>query len=82
MIVTISRVHENLFAGEAASLTAPTTEGVVTILPKHEPLVANLKAGIIVVRLPAQAGTGAEEKRFEVTDGVLEVSGNQATVLL
>ena len=76
MIVTVSRVHENLFAGEAVSLTAPTTEGVVTILSKHEPLVANLKAGTVVVR------TGADEKKFEVTDGVLEVSGNQATVLL
>jgi F-type H+-transporting ATPase subunit epsilon len=76
MHVTIARVHENLFAGEALSLTAPTTEGEVTILPHHEPLVANLKPGSVIVR------TEAEEKRFEVTDGVLEVSGNQATVLL
>ncbi len=76
MLVTIAKVHENLFAGEAQSLSVPTTEGIVTILPKHQPLVANIKAGVIVVR------TVSEEKRFNVTDGVLEVSGNQATVLL
>ena len=76
MLVTIAKVHENLFVGEAFSLTAPTTEGEVTILPKHEPLVANLKAGTIRVK------TEAGEKIFEVLDGVLEVSGNQATVLL
>ncbi|MEK9177324.1 MAG: F0F1 ATP synthase subunit epsilon [Patescibacteria group bacterium] len=76
MNVTIAKVHENLFAGEALSLSVPTTEGVVTILPKHEPLVANLKAGSVVVR------TKDGEKTFSVTDGVLEVSGNQATVLL
>lgn len=76
MFVTIAKVHENLFSGEADSLTAPTTEGVVTILPKHEPLVANLKEGELIVR--SKDG----EKKFNVTDGVLEVSNNQATVLL
>jgi len=76
MFVTIAKVHENLFSGEADSLTAPTTEGLVTILSKHEPLVANLKAGELVVRI------SGEEKKFTIVDGVLEVSGNQATVLL
>ena len=76
MKVTIAKVHENLFSGEALSLTAPTTEGEVTILPHHEPLVANLKKGSIIVK------TQAGQQIFEVLDGVLEVSGNQATVLL
>lgn len=76
MFVTIARVHENLFSGTADSLTAPTTEGLVTILPKHEPLVANLKAGELIVR------AHGEEKKFNITDGVLEVSGDQATVIL
>ena len=76
MKVVIAKVHENLFSGEADSLTAPTTEGVVTVLPKHEPFVASLKAGVLTVRTPQ----GARE--FPVIDGVLEVSGNQATVIL
>lgn len=76
MQVTIAKVHENLFQGEAQSLTVPTTEGVLTVLSKHEPLVAILKSGNIHVR------TSAGEQTFFVTDGVLEISGNQATVLL
>ncbi len=76
MHVTVAKVHENLYSGEAVSLTVPTTEGEVTILPKHEALVATLKPGTVTIR--AQGG----EQTFAVESGVLEVSGNQATVLL
>ena len=76
MRVTIAKVHENLFDGEALSLSAKTTEGEVTILPKHEPFVANLGDG--EVRVHTQAG----EQKFEISGGVLEVSNNQATVIL
>jgi len=76
MRVIISKVHENLFDGEATSLSAKTTEGEVTILPKHEPFVANLGAGDVVVH------TAEGEKKFDISSGVLEVSNNQATVLL
>jgi F0F1-type ATP synthase epsilon subunit len=82
MQVTIAKVHENLFAGEAVSLTAPTAAGEVTILSKHEALVTTLKPGTITVRLPAQAGTASVEKAFTVEAGVLEVSHDQVTVLL
>ncbi len=76
MRVTIAKVHENLFDGEALSLSAKTTEGEVTILPRHEPFVANLAPGTVIVR------TDSGEKTFEIQDGVLEVSNNQVTVLL
>lgn len=76
MQVTVARVHENLFAGEAVSVTVPTTAGVVTVLPKHEAFVSTLQAGTLVVR------TAAGEQEFEVESGVLEVSNNQVTVLL
>jgi F-type H+-transporting ATPase subunit epsilon len=76
MLVTIAKVHENLFSGEALSLSARTTEGEVTILPKHEPFVANLVAGNVTVK--TENGT----QKYEIAGGVLEVSNNQATVLL
>lgn len=76
MKVTIAKVHENLFSGDAVSLTAPTVEGEMTILSKHEPMVTTLKEGTLTVR------TATEVKEFPVTDGVLEVSHDQATVLL
>lgn len=76
MRVVIARVHENLFDGEALSLSAKTTEGDLTILPKHEPFVANLAPG------PVTLHTTEGEQKFDVSEGVLEVSNNQATVLL
>jgi F-type H+-transporting ATPase subunit epsilon len=76
MQVTIARVHENLFSGEAVSLSARTTDGDVTILPNHEPYVANLAPGVVTVR------TKEGPTNFEIDGGILEVSGNQATVLL
>jgi F-type H+-transporting ATPase subunit epsilon len=76
MKVVISKVHETLFSAEAESLSAPTTDGVVTILGHHEPLVATLKSGTVIVK----AKDGVHD--FIVEGGILEVSGDQATVLL
>ena len=76
MQVTIARVHENLFAGEAVSVTVPTTDGEMTILSKHAALVATLKAGTVTVR------TAGGEQTFPVESGVLEVSNDQVTILL
>lgn len=77
MHVTIAQVHENLFSGDAESLTVPTTDGEITVLQNHEPLVATLKPGTVTVR-----DTGAVLGQFTVESGVLEVSANQATILL
>ena len=76
MNVTIAKVHENVFSGEAVSLTATTGAGEVTILGNHEPYVANLVSGIVTVR------TKEGPTNFEISGGILEVSNNQVTVLL
>lgn len=76
MHVTIAKVHENLFAGDAQSVTLPTVGGEVTILSKHEPMVTTLLPGTVTVR--AHDGTHT----FDVVGGVLEVSSDQVTVLL
>lgn len=76
--LTIARVGENLFDGEAVSLTVPGEEGVLTVLANHEPFVSPLVPGAI--HLEADDGTRHE---LEVAEqGILEVSNNQATVLL
>lgn len=76
MRVVIARVHENVFAGDALSLSVPTTSGNVVILPNHEPYVATLKQGTVTVV------DAAGSHSYDVEGGVLEVSNNQATVLL
>jgi F-type H+-transporting ATPase subunit epsilon len=76
MHVHIAQVNNVLFNGTATLLTVPGTEGEMTILPHHEPLVSTLKAG--VVRVESENG----EETFTIAQGILEVSNNQATVLL
>ncbi len=75
--LTVARVGENLFDGEALSATVPGVDGVFTVLAGHEAFVSQLKAGD--VRVEAADGT---KHHFEITHGIAEVSGNQATVLL
>ena len=76
--LTIAKVGENLFDGEAVSLIAPGTDGVLTVLANHEPFVTPLKPGMIQV----EAENG-EKQSFELqSQGILEVSQNQATVIL
>lgn len=75
--LTIASVSESLFDGEAVSATFPGAAGSLTVLAHHEPLVTTLVPGTVMVR--TSDGT---ERSFEVTAGVLEVSSNQATVIL
>lgn len=76
--LTIARVGENLFDGEALSLTVPGTEGVLTVLANHEPFVTPLKEGEIHI----QTSEGVAQTIVATGSGILEVSNNQATVLL
>ena len=76
--LTVARVGENLFDGEAVSVTLPGTEGVFTVLAGHEALVSPLKEGEITI----EAADGRKEKVVIAAPGLAEVSGNQATVLL
>ena len=78
MRLTIAKVHENLYEGEAYSVLLPGEGGQFEVLSHHAPLVAKLRAGTISVR----ASRDAEPKKFETKGGVVEVSGNAAIVLL
>ena len=78
MRVIIARVGETLYEGEAHSLTVPGRAGEMTILSHHMPLVSTLKKGTVTVRETKDS----EPKEFEIQEGVLEVSGDSATVLL
>lgn len=76
MQTTVSKVDQPLFAGAAVSVTVPSVEGELTILPEHVALIVPLKAGTLTVR------TEAGEETVPVDGGVCEVSRNQVTVLL
>jgi F-type H+-transporting ATPase subunit epsilon len=76
MRVVIAKVTENLYDGEAESLTVPGSAGEMTVLGEHMPVVTTLKEGTIVVR--AKDG----EKTFAIKGGVMEVRRDGATVIL
>ncbi|OGG65550.1 ATP synthase F1 subunit epsilon [Candidatus Kaiserbacteria bacterium RIFCSPLOWO2_02_FULL_45_11b] len=75
--LNIARVDGSLFMGEVVSVTVPGSEGEMTLLPDHTPLVSALRAGTITLR---KADGEAEE--FPVVSGTLEVSKNSVTILL
>lgn len=76
--LTVAHLAENLFEGEALSVTLPGAEGVFTVLKGHEAFVTPLREGTAVIKdaegtireIPLEAG------------GIAEVSGSQTTVLL
>ncbi len=75
--LTIARIGENLFDGEALSLIVPGEEGILTVLAGHEPFVSPLTAG--EARVLTSDGT---QTIALPTTGILEVSGDQATVII
>lgn len=75
--LTIARVDAPVFSGSVTSVTVPGSEGEMTLLADHTPLMTALRAGTITVR----KADGSTET-FEVTTGTLEVSQNQVTILL
>jgi F-type H+-transporting ATPase subunit epsilon len=64
-----------LFSGDVDSVVLPGTEGEMTILPQHAPLLTALRPGIVVV-----SSTSGEQRIF-VRGGFAEVNPNGLTVL-
>ncbi len=65
-----------LFSGDVASVIIPGTEGEMTILPNHAPVLSTLRPGYVTV---AKAG-GSSEKIF-VRGGFAEVNAKGLIVL-
>ena len=65
-----------LFSGDVASVVIPGTEGEMTILPQHAPILATLKPGIVTITREG----GATERIF-VKGGMAEVNPQGLTLL-
>jgi len=76
--LTVARVGENLFVGEARSVSLPGVEGVFTVMAHHEAFVSQLKEGEVKIE-----DAHGEKHSVQIPHGgVAEVSGNQVTVIL
>lgn len=76
--LTIANVGENLFDGDAVSVSLPGVEGAFTVMAGHEAFVTPLKSGVALVK----TADGTETSYTLHPGGIAEVSGGQATVLL
>ncbi len=76
--LTVAKVGENIFDGEAISVSLPGTEGVFQVLAGHEASVSELAPGKMQIK-----DADNQLYDFELLEGgIAEVSGNQATILL
>ncbi|MEK9167984.1 MAG: F0F1 ATP synthase subunit epsilon [Patescibacteria group bacterium] len=73
----IATIDTILFSGQARGVVCPGSDGELTILAHHTPLVTTLKGGVVRVLL-----SNGEEETFPVESGILEVAGNKAVILL
>jgi len=69
--------EESIFSGLAEFVAAPAKMGEVGIYPRHAPMITNIKAGALRVKVPDQA----EEVLIFVSGGILEVQPGVITVL-
>jgi F-type H+-transporting ATPase subunit epsilon len=68
--------ERSVVSEEADSISVSTSEGYITILPGHVPLVANLVSGEMTIR------NGGEEHILHVAGGFVQVkAGNQVVML-
>ena len=65
-----------VFSGEVEAVLLPGTEGDMTVLPGHAPVMTALKTGFIVLN-----GLGSTGSRVLVRGGFAEINGQGVTVL-
>jgi F-type H+-transporting ATPase subunit epsilon len=74
--VDIVSAESEIFSGPAEMVFAPAIMGEVGIMPRHAPLLTQLRPGEVRIKLP-----GGEEEFFYVSGGMLEVQPHVVTVL-
>ncbi|MGU3540122.1 F0F1 ATP synthase subunit epsilon [Methylobacterium sp. A54F] len=68
--------ERTLYSGQVEAVQLPGTEGEMTVLPGHAPVLTSLRVGVIVVTEQAQSG-----KRIYVRGGFADIGPTGVTVL-
>lgn len=76
LTVNVVSADQQIWSGEAAQVTARTTEGEIGILPGHEPVLAILASGHVRVR---QGNGSVVDATAE--DGFLSVENDTVTIV-
>jgi len=75
--VDVVSAEESIYSGEAEFVVLPGVMGELGIYPRHTPLITQIKAGQVRIKIPGQA----EETVVFVQGGFLEVQPDVVTVL-
>lgn len=73
--VDIVTAEGQIFSGETDTVTAPGSDGQLTILPSHAPLITSLDDGDLKYM------DGGEEHHIALLGGFMEVNSNKVTIL-
>lgn len=73
----IVSAETSIYSGPAEMVFAPAIMGEVGITPRHSPLLTQIKAGEVRIRVPDQAN----EQRVFVSGGILEIQPHVVTIL-
>ena len=65
-----------LYEGDASKVTLPSTNGEITVLNHHIPLVTPLKQGTIRIH------EGKEQKNFSIKSGFCQVNKDKIILLV
>lgn len=75
--LTVVSQERQLLTAEVDSITAPGSEGELTVLPSHVPVFTQLQAGILTFR------QGKDTTQIVVSKGFLDVApNNEVTVMV
>ncbi len=75
MHVDIVSAEQQIFSGTAEMLFAPSVNGDVGVLPRHAPLLTQMRPGEVRIQ------TSEGEEVFYVSSGILEIQPHCVTVL-
>ena len=76
MLVDIVSAEEEIFSGSAEMVFASGVMGELGILPRHAPLLTQLRPGEVRIRTPE-----GEELFYYISGGMLEIQPHVVTVL-
>ena len=77
MRIDVVSAEEAIYSGEAEFVVLPGIAGELGIYPRHAPLITQIKAGIVRIKVPGKA----DEEVVYVQGGFLEVQPDHINVL-
>lgn len=77
MKIEVVSAEESIYSGDAEFVVLPGLLGELGIYPRHAPLITQIKAGTVRIKVPGKA----EEEMVYVQGGFLEVQPDHVNVL-